>query len=261
MSLEIPEELVHLSMNAGGSNMQIDDKANWTDVSRRALVNAILDEVRHHDSLTEKGNFKSSSWERIFNSFRHETNLGFTKQQLHSQCTELKKKYMTFRNMLSFDGFQLDPYTKLLVAPEKAWEAYLDLDPKAKEFRYRPLAFYEELDEIFNSKAAARKVVAAKRSIEEETYDSASTTSDEAMQPSKKLRQAVSNSNGHAFHNNSRVTDALAIVAAILYAKQVNAKDRVRIKTQVASQPDLLLCMDDEERAVFIDGLLAADTH
>lgn len=241
--------------------MQIDDKANWTDLSRRALVNAILDEVRHHDSLTEKGNFKSSSWERIFSSFRNETNLVFTKQQLHSQCTELKKKYMTFRSMLNFDGFQLDPYTKLLVAPEEAWEAYLDLDPKAKEFRYRPLPFYEELDEIFNSKAAARKTVSTKRSLEEEPYDSASTTSDE-MQTHKKTRSSNINSAVlPAPCGTNRVTEALAIASAILYAKLASAKDRVRIKTQVAALPDLLLGMDDEERAVYIDSLLMDETR
>ncbi|RYG70404.1 hypothetical protein EON64_00260 [archaeon] len=234
---------------------------SWTDLSRRALVNAILDEVRHHDSLTEKGNFKSSSWERIFSSFRNETNLIFTKQQLHSQCTELKKKYMTFRNMLSSDGFQLDPYTKLLVAPEEAWEAYLDLDPKAKDFRYRPLAFYEELDEIFNSKAAARKAVPTKRSLEEESYDSTSTTSDE-MQPNKKTRNATNNAALSATCGSSRVSEALGIAAAILYAKQASAKDRVRIKTQVAALPDLLLGMDEEERAVYIDSLLTeTQTH
>jgi hypothetical protein len=54
-----------------------------------------------------------------------------------------------FHELVQNSGFGWDSDLKLSTAPDKTWKEYLKSHPKAKDFRYETLPYYEELKILF----------------------------------------------------------------------------------------------------------------
>jgi hypothetical protein len=54
-----------------------------------------------------------------------------------------------FHELVQNCGFGWDSDLKLPTAPDKTWKEYLKSHPKAKDFRYETLPYYEELKILF----------------------------------------------------------------------------------------------------------------
>jgi len=56
----------------------------------------------------------------------------------------LKKKYSLLKELKNNSGFGWDEKLKLPTAPESVWEALIAIKPEAKEFKDKPLPFFED---------------------------------------------------------------------------------------------------------------------
>ena len=117
-----------------------------------ALVEAAVTEVRI-GRQAENG-FKRESYVRM----QMEVNLQNKGKmlevlQVKSKLAQLKK-FETFAEICRCSGFGWDDVRGMPTADEKNWDTYIAAYPKAKEFRHKPLKFYEELIEVFAGKSA-----------------------------------------------------------------------------------------------------------
>jgi len=131
----------------------------WTDVIRKALIDAMMNEVIK-GSFVDNG-FKTTSWKIIQAEFYNKTGLNFTAQQLQSQQSLLKKKYNTFCKLKANSGFGWDERSQLSTALPSVWTAYTDAHPNEKEFQFKTLPFFDELDFIFSGKVATGRFASA----------------------------------------------------------------------------------------------------
>jgi hypothetical protein len=123
-------------------------RVTWSEAMKRALINGLSREAAKVQCVD--GRFKKASWQRILDGFIKETGLVLNKQQLHNQYGDLKKKYVVFKRLTLDDNFTVDPVTNNVTASADVWAAYIEENPLAKEFQYKPLNYYEELNNIFS---------------------------------------------------------------------------------------------------------------
>ena len=131
----------------------------WTDVNKKALIDAMMNEVMK-GSFVDNG-FKSASWKIIQAEFFNKTGLNYTSQQLQSQQSLLKKRYNTFCKLKANSGFGWDERYQLPTALPSVWTAYTDAHADAKEFQFKTLSFFDELDAIFSGKVATGQYASA----------------------------------------------------------------------------------------------------
>lgn len=72
-----------------------------------------------------------------------------TIQQFKSRHQILKAKYNMMKNMLKASGFGWDSERNVVLVHDSVWVAYVKQNPKAVDFRHRPLPYYDELVELF----------------------------------------------------------------------------------------------------------------
>ena len=125
---------------------------SWNDGMRNQFIEAM--KVAAKGTSCSSG-FKSEEWTSItadFN-FRMET-ATVTRQQLQNQYTVLKGGYSVFHSYSNQSGFGIDNVTKLVTAEPAAMKEYFKAHPKAKEFEFKTLMFYDSLHELFTGKVA-----------------------------------------------------------------------------------------------------------
>lgn len=149
-------------------------KADWTDVGKKIFIDVMLDEISK-GTYTDSG-FKVSSWNSIVSDFNSNTGVKYTRDQLQSQFSYMKSKCSIFRDLVDNSGFGWDTTTKLPTPPDDVWEKYLAAHKGAKEFRYKTLMFFEELEEIFAGKWATGKY--ARSDLNRSSSSSSSSSSD-----------------------------------------------------------------------------------
>jgi hypothetical protein len=133
--------------------MEIDNsnprmRVTWSESMKKSLITGLMREASKVQCCD--GRFKKASWQRILDAFIKETGLQLNKQQLHNQFGDLKKKYIVFKKLTLTESFTVDPNAGNAVsASTETWTSYLEENPGAKEFQYKPLNFFDELDSIF----------------------------------------------------------------------------------------------------------------
>ena len=157
---------------------------SWSDRMRNQFILAMKTAAAGTSCST---GFKSEEWTAITNDFNSRTEMSLSRQQLQNQHTTLKAGYSVYHTFLSQSGFGVDNQTKLVTAEPAALKEYFAAHPKAKEYEFKPLMFYDLLHELFEGAIATGKyavnfasppavVIGAKRGfdlcdVEENTED------------------------------------------------------------------------------------------
>mmetsp|Transcript_13574 Transcript_13574/g.12296 ORF Transcript_13574/g.12296 Transcript_13574/m.12296 type:complete len:339 (-) Transcript_13574:147-1163(-) len=136
------------------NSKNIASSLNWNDEERNNLVLAMSNEVSSSDKFE---GLNKANWSNITKDFNEKTNLNYTKTQLQSQATYLKKKYQTFKALKENSGFGWDDNRKVPTAPDNVWNSYIESHKNAKEFRYKSFPFYDDLDKIYTGSIATGK--------------------------------------------------------------------------------------------------------
>jgi hypothetical protein len=125
-----PPQILKLCLNMG--EREKSEKAEWDNDQRQVLIAEIKNEMAR--GITSESGFKKQSWQRILHNFNETTRLFYNKDQIQSQWSELKKKYVIFLKLKENSGFGWDSTAKIPTAPESVWDAYITAHPKSKEF-------------------------------------------------------------------------------------------------------------------------------
>lgn len=108
--------------SSGKSTIKIEGvpRVNWTQDIRKILIDIVLEHVQSGNIFTDSG-FKSKTWQDITTEFNKRTSLMYSKIQLQSQFSELKKSYLTFKALKENSGFGFDEVRILLFIFEYSW--------------------------------------------------------------------------------------------------------------------------------------------
>jgi Myb/SANT-like DNA-binding domain len=123
-------------------------RVSWNDTYRRHFVNAMMNEAAK-GTFVDNG-FKKQSWHSTMLEFISTSGCKYDKQQLHSHCGVLERKYNIYNALINNSGF--GP-----TAADEVWSAYLKAHPDASEFRGKPFVLFDDLDSMFTGKVATGK--------------------------------------------------------------------------------------------------------
>lgn len=127
----------------------------WSDSMRKQFILAMMTAA---NSTTCSTGFKSEEWTSITTDFNKRVDsVQLTRQQLQNQYTTLKSKYCVFHTYSTQSGFGIDNSTKLVTAEPGALRDYLNSHPKAREYEFKSLTFYDLLHELFTGAVATGK--------------------------------------------------------------------------------------------------------
>ena len=91
--------------------------AQWTDLAKSTLISAIRTQVAL--GLAIDNGLKKEAWTKVQVDFNQSLLLDYSKNQLQSQWTSMKKKYITFQALRDNSGFGWDDLRKLPTAPKE----------------------------------------------------------------------------------------------------------------------------------------------
>ena len=126
----------------------------WSNTMRNQFIMAM---TKASAGSTCNNGFKSEEWTSITNDFNGRTEMSLTRQQLQNQYSSLKAGYSVYHTFVSQSGFGIDNHTKLVTGEAAALRDYFLAHPKAREYEFKPLMFYEQLYEIFEGAVATGK--------------------------------------------------------------------------------------------------------
>jgi hypothetical protein len=126
----------------------------WTDESREAFILAMQDETCS-GSAVDSG-FKSAGWTKIVAAVEQK-GFPYTKQQFQSQYKNLKAGWVMWVAIMGNSGFGINHETMCATADNNVWEEFLIAHPGGKIFRTKAMFMFEELNEVFDGKAATGK--------------------------------------------------------------------------------------------------------
>lgn len=127
---------------------------SWSDSMRNQFIEAM--KVAAKGTTCSTG-FKTEEWTSITNDFNIRMEMTLTRQQLQNQHTVMKAGYSLFHSYSTQSGFGIDNQTGLVTAEPAAMREYFHAHPKAKEYEFKTLMFYESLHELFSGKVATGK--------------------------------------------------------------------------------------------------------
>ena len=127
---------------------------SWSDSMRNQFIEAMKVAAKGTSCST---GFKTEEWTSITIDFNIRMEMTLTRQQLQNQHTVMKAGYSLFHTYSTQSGFGIDNRTGLVTAEPAAMRAYFHAHPKAKEFEFKTLMFYESLHELFSGKVATGK--------------------------------------------------------------------------------------------------------
>lgn len=132
----------------GGTLGKYRSRANWNSRELRSLfLDACLDKASER---TSSGNLTSESWEKVQLFFNEKTNDHFTVQQLLSHWKYLRRKYVIWSDIITLAGnAHYDPVANKISWNEEQWQAYIKVNPDARQFRYKPLEYLEKMKLLF----------------------------------------------------------------------------------------------------------------
>ena len=126
----------------------------WSNTMRNQFIIAM---TKVSAGSTCNNGFKSEEWTSITNDFNTRTEMSLTRQQLQNQYSSLKAGYSVYHTFVTQSGFGIDNHTKLVTGEAEALRDYFKAHPKAREYEFKPLMFYEQLYDIFEGTVATGK--------------------------------------------------------------------------------------------------------
>ena len=126
----------------------------WSNAMRNQFIMAM---TKASAGSTCNNGFKSEEWTSITNDFNARTEMSLTRQQLQNQYSSLKAGYSVYHTFVSQSGFGIDNHTNLVTDEKGALRDYFLAHPKAREYEFKPLMFYDQLYEIFEGAVATGK--------------------------------------------------------------------------------------------------------
>ncbi|ESR37362.1 hypothetical protein CICLE_v10028960mg [Citrus x clementina] len=108
--------------------------------------------------LDSKTTFIKRHWCVIDDELFAETNKSYTIPKLKSKFNRLRKKYREFSDLIKHPGFDWNPVTNTITAPDSVWAAYVKSVPGVKPYRKKGLENYHILGEIFSGNTATSQM-------------------------------------------------------------------------------------------------------
>ena len=84
------------------------------------------------------------------------SNKAFSRQQISSKISEMKKDYTAYKSLQDLSGFVWNEAEHTVIAEPQVWGAYIASHLTARKLR-QGLAYYAEMDEILTGKVATGK--------------------------------------------------------------------------------------------------------
>ena len=101
-----------------------DDKAEWSSRSEGIFIRILHKHVKMGE-LDSKTTFIKRHWCVIDDELFAETNKRYTIPKLKSKFNRLRKKYREFSDLIKHPGFDWNPVTNTITAPDSVWAAYV----------------------------------------------------------------------------------------------------------------------------------------
>ncbi|RPB02987.1 hypothetical protein L873DRAFT_1787418 [Choiromyces venosus 120613-1] len=70
-------------------------------------------------------------------------------KQVKTRCYALKLGWIGFTALLKEKGFHWDREEGTVIADDSVWERYLEKEPRAKQFRWKAIDYFDELSELY----------------------------------------------------------------------------------------------------------------
>lgn len=104
------------------------------------------------------GNLTPESWQRIQSVLKERTNIDLTPTQLSNFWSVLRKRYIVWSKITAEAGKGgYDPIANKINWNQKQWEEYIKVNPLAKRFRKKQLAYPEKMKLLFGCYTAAHE--------------------------------------------------------------------------------------------------------
>lgn len=127
---------------------------SWTASMRNQFILVML--AIAGGKVVQMG-FRTKEWTEIQAAFNLRMEMNVTRQQLQNQYTTLKSNFAVFHTFSEQSGFSIDNVTKLVTGDASAMKDYFKAHPKAKEFEFKTLMFYDNLHVLFQGRIATGK--------------------------------------------------------------------------------------------------------
>jgi Myb/SANT-like DNA-binding domain len=124
---------------------------SWTASMRNQFILVLISIA---DGKVVQMGFKSTEWTEITNIFNIRMGMSVTRQQLQNQYTTLKSSFSVFHVFSQQSGFAIDNVSKLVTGDPFAMRDYFRAFPKAKEYEFKTLMFYDNLHILFEGRIA-----------------------------------------------------------------------------------------------------------
>lgn len=105
-------------------DFDFDDKAEWSSRNEEIFIRILHEHVKMGD-LDSKTTFNKKIWSVIDDKLFAETNRRFTEPKLKSKFNRLRKKHREFSDLIKHPGFDWNPVTNTITAPDSVWAAYV----------------------------------------------------------------------------------------------------------------------------------------
>lgn len=129
-------------------------KAYWIPLHHQLFVELCMEQIQKGNRPTHC--FKRVGWHAIIKGFTQKTGLHYDKKQMKNHYDSTKELWKAWKALIGKSGMRFDPVLRTISASDDAWLAYIQANPKAAQFRSRPLEFEDELDVIFGGTTATK---------------------------------------------------------------------------------------------------------
>ncbi|KAL3523022.1 hypothetical protein ACH5RR_015856 [Cinchona calisaya] len=140
----------HLSkFPAPDSGVHYTNRTNWDELGLRGLfLDACLEEASKERSTS--GNLTSESYKKVQLVLNEKTRIHFRLSQLVNQWNSLRRRYIIWSKIIAQAGNgKFDPVSNKINWNKKQWEKYIKVNPGARQFRYKSLAYPKKMKLLF----------------------------------------------------------------------------------------------------------------
>lgn len=127
-------------------------KAHWTTANKKLFLDLAVEE-KHKGNRPGKA-FNAVGWENIIKEFNAKTGTQYEFLQFKNLYGSLRSSWQTWRSLIMNTGLGYDPDAKTFTLDDDRWNELIKANPKLREFRYKPLQFEAELDNLFTGNSA-----------------------------------------------------------------------------------------------------------
>ncbi|XP_020275878.1 uncharacterized protein LOC109850308 [Asparagus officinalis] len=137
----------------------------WTREMDSCLSEALVEQI-HRGQKCDKS-FKNDAYEAVCVHLYAKCGIKINESHVRNRLKTLKKDFSVFQAMLnSNSGFVFNRITKMMDAELQVWEDYINAHPGVKQYRYKAVPCFENLQVIYGNDGItdlASKVVKERR--------------------------------------------------------------------------------------------------